>query len=178
MSSPAEQPDRPVRRGLLWKTLLAFVVFPGIVAITVPVLLGRRVGVAHPHLLGAVPLVFGLALLLWCVREFYVAGRGTLAPWSPPTHLVTTGPYRHSRNPMYVAVFSMLVGWAILFGSWSVAIYAVVVLAVFHLRVVFGEEPWLARTFPDDWNEYRQRVPRWLIFSVRRGPPSGDGSGS
>jgi hypothetical protein len=37
----------------------------------------------------AVPLSLGIFLLLWCVREFYVAGRGTLAPWDPPQHLVT-----------------------------------------------------------------------------------------
>ena len=99
----------------------------------------------------------------WCVRDFYVAGRGTLAPWAPPRHLVTVGLYRFSRNPMYVAVTFMLIGWAICFASRSLAIYAACVALAFHLRVVFGEEPWLARTHGRAWDEYRAQVPRWLI---------------
>jgi protein-S-isoprenylcysteine O-methyltransferase Ste14 len=42
-----------------------------------------------------------------------VAGRGTLAPWEPPRALVVSGPYRHSRNPMYVAVLVILSRWAV-----------------------------------------------------------------
>ena len=47
-------------------------------------------------------LLPGIGLLLWCVREFYVRGKGTLAPWDPPRHLVASGLYRISRNPMYL----------------------------------------------------------------------------
>ena len=112
--------------------------------------------------LGLVLLAPGIALLLWCVRAFYVAGRGTLAPWDPPQTLVVTGVYRWSRNPMYVAVILVLWGWALGFRSRSVAIYALVVMLAFHLRVVFGEEPWLARTHGDEWVRYKAQVPRWL----------------
>jgi protein-S-isoprenylcysteine O-methyltransferase Ste14 len=103
-------------------------------------------------------------LLAWCVRDFYVAGKGTLAPWSPPQRLVTTGPYRVSRNPMYIAVLLVLWGWAIGFHSRAIAIYAVVAMLVFHLRVVIGEEPWLARTHGDAWLAYKGHVARWLGF--------------
>jgi protein-S-isoprenylcysteine O-methyltransferase Ste14 len=115
------------------------------------------------HAAGLLPLGLGLGLLLWCVRDFHVAGKGTLAPWAPPRHLVTIGLYRFSRNPMYVAVTFMLIGWAICFASRALAIYAGCVALAFHLRVVFGEEPWLARTHGRAWDEYRARVPRWLI---------------
>src|SRR4051812_32435188 len=104
----------------------------------------------------------GTALLLWCVRDFYVAGRGTLAPWAPPKHLVVVGLYRVSRNPMYVAVLIVLIGWGLVFSSRALAIYAAVVALAVHLRVVTYEEPWLARTFGAEWLAYRRRVPRWL----------------
>jgi protein-S-isoprenylcysteine O-methyltransferase Ste14 len=63
---------------------------------------------------------------------------------------------------MYVAVMLILVGWAVGFRSRGLTIYAVVVMIVFHLRVVFGEEPWLARRYGEEWVRYRARVPRWL----------------
>jgi protein-S-isoprenylcysteine O-methyltransferase Ste14 len=110
-------------------------------------------------------------LLLWCVRAFYIYGRGTLAPWDPPQELVATGVYRLSRNPMYVAVVLVLWGWALSFRSRSLAIYAFGVMVAFHLRVVFGEEPWLARTHGESWVRYKAQVPRWL--GVRRGSDRG-----
>jgi protein-S-isoprenylcysteine O-methyltransferase Ste14 len=76
---------------------------------------------------------------------------------------VVVGLYRLSRNPMYVAVLVILAGWAIGFRSPLLWVYALVMLVVFHLRVVFGEEPWLARTHGEQWTQYRARVPRWLL---------------
>jgi protein-S-isoprenylcysteine O-methyltransferase Ste14 len=150
---------------MLWRALLAFLALPGIVAIAVPAWFAasalRAGGSFHP--VGLLPLGAGFLLLLWCVRDFYVAGKGTLAPWSPPRHLVTVGLYTYSRNPMYVSVATMLAGWSLSFMSGSLAIYAGIVIVAFHFRVVLAEEPWLARTFGAQWDEYRARVPRWLM---------------
>ena len=113
--------------------------------------------------IGLVLLIAGTVALLWCVRDFYVSGKGTLAPWSPPAHLVRIGLYRYTRNPMYVAVTIILLGWAVAFGRSGLFIYAIIVAAAFHLRVVFGEEPWLARTYGAQWQQYADRVPRWFM---------------
>ena len=80
--------------------------------------------------MGMAPLVAGVVILLWCVRDFYVAGKGTLAPWDPPKHLVVIGLYRFVRNPMYLAVLAIIVGQALLFGSWWLVLYATVVFVV------------------------------------------------
>jgi protein-S-isoprenylcysteine O-methyltransferase Ste14 len=149
---------------LFWKALLAFLVLPGTFAFLVPLTLlapSWRGLAIDP--LGVVPLLLGIAALLATVREFYVAGRGTLAPWSPPEHLVTTGLYRFSRNPMYVAVVMILFGWAALFHSGALLVYALAVAAAFHLRVVFGEEPALRRTHGQSWVRYEAAVPRWFF---------------
>lgn len=139
---------------------LAFLALPGIVAFLVPWLLrpvGGRISVA------GLPLVIaGIGLLLWCVRDFSVAGRGTLAPWAPPEHLVVIGLYRLSRNPMYIAVLTILCGWAATFGSRTLFIYVAFIAVAFHLRVVFGEETWLARPHGAQWTAYRAHVPRWV----------------
>ena len=152
---------------LFWKALLAFLVLPGTVAFIVPltIFLPRQVS---PDPLGLVPLLLGIVLLLATVREFYVVGRGTLAPWSPPEQLVTTGLYRYSRNPMYVAVVLVLLGWAALFRSFPLLVYTLVVTIGFHLRLVFGEEPWLAQRHGDRWLRYAAGVPRWLFGARTR----------
>jgi protein-S-isoprenylcysteine O-methyltransferase Ste14 len=108
-------------------------------------------------------LGLGTLLLLWCVREFYVSGRGTLAPWDPPKHLVTSGPYRISRNPIYVGVVTILAGWCALWSSRTLLLYLVLVMIAFHLWVLLFEEPWAARRFGSEWDAYRARVPRWVI---------------
>jgi protein-S-isoprenylcysteine O-methyltransferase Ste14 len=142
---------------------VAFVVCPGTVGFLVPLLLRPAPSQRTFQVIAVAPLAVGTFMLLWCVRDFYVAGRGTLAPWAPPRALVVVGLYRWSRNPMYVAVTVVLLGWAIAYRSRELLAYALAVATLFHLRVVFGEEPWLEQTHGDAWANYRSRVPRWLF---------------
>lgn len=146
------------------RAILAFVALPGVVAFAVPgiwLLASSHTQLVLP--LGLVLILVGSVALLWCVRDFYVSGKGTLAPWAPPVQLVVVGLYRYTRNPMYISLTLILLGWAMSFGLPGLYIYAIIVAVAFHLRVVFGEEPWLARTHGAKWHEYARRVPRWLL---------------
>lgn len=144
------------------RAVIAFLALPGTVAFLMPAVWVAANGLTVRWPLGLILIAVGLCGLLWCVRDFYVAGKGTLAPWAPPKDLVVVGLYRYSRNPMYVAVTLILLGWAVTFGSAGLLLYAVAVATAFHLRIVFGEEPWLARTHGAAWAEYARRVRRWL----------------
>jgi protein-S-isoprenylcysteine O-methyltransferase Ste14 len=150
---------------MFWRALLAFLAMPGIVALAAPLWVGlhKLDAGGEFNAVGLLPLLTGFTLLAWCVYEFYVSGKGTLAPWEPPKLLVTRGLYQYTRNPMYVAVLMMLFGWAVCFWSPVLATYNASMFAVFHLRIVYGEEPWLAHTHGKQWDEYSARVPRWLI---------------
>ncbi|MFO7540615.1 MAG: isoprenylcysteine carboxylmethyltransferase family protein, partial [Chloroflexota bacterium] len=110
---------------------------------------------------GLVPVLVGAFVLLWCVRDFYAAGKGTLAPWSPPKKLVTVGLYRLVRNPMYVGVLTLVAGWALYFSSFLLGAYALFLVIRFHMHVRSYEEPWLAWQFGAEWEAYKAAVPRW-----------------
>lgn len=149
---------------LFLRALAAFLILPGVVAGLIPWLLAapnlRRGQVWRP---GLIVIGIGLVILLWCVRDFYVAGKGTLAPWDPPKHLVQVGLYQYTRNPMYLGVLTIVTGWALLARSRSLIAYLIVVAVMFHARVVFFEEPWLAQTFGEEWPRYKARIPRWMF---------------
>lgn len=108
------------------------------------------------------PMAVGVLLVAWSVVLFAITGRGTLAPFDPPDIFVARGPYRVTRNPMYVGVILWLAGLAGLFGARVIAWYALVVLVWFHLFVVLVEEPGLRRRFGRSYEVYTRTVPRWL----------------
>src|SRR3954464_483170 len=147
---------------MFMRAVIAFLAMPGVVAYLVP---GTSAWLSRLPLqwpIGLVLVALGTVGLLWCVRDFYVSGKGTLAPWSPPQRLVITGLYRYSRNPMYISVLMVLCGWAATFNAPGLWIYAALIAIAFQLRVVLGEEPWLARTHGDEWVSYVRHVRRWM----------------
>jgi len=152
--------------GLALRAALAALALPGVIGGLVPwLILGRALDVADPPArLTASLLVMsaGIALLVWCIVLFAIDGRGTLAPVDPPTVVVARGPYRFTRNPMYVGVTTWLTGVAVLTASRPLAWYALVVAVAFHLRVVLNEEPVMRRRFGAPYDAYCARVPRWL----------------
>lgn len=121
---------------------------------------------------GLVSIVCGVLIYAWCACDFVTAGRGTPSPTHPPRALVERGLYRYSRNPMYVGVSAIVFGEALYFGSGNQLVYALCVLAGFHVRVVLGEEKALRRTFGAAYAAYCARVPRWIGF-----PKKGGGNG-
>ena len=148
---------------IVLRSLIAVAILPGLVAVVLPWLIVRPVswptGIA---LIGLVPLVLGLTLSAWCVTLFAIRGRGTPAPWDAPRRFVALGPYRLVRNPMYLGMGSVLLGEAVLFSSWPLALYLIVLALIWHAFVVLWEEPSLDRTFGQEYLSYRAAVPRWL----------------
>jgi protein-S-isoprenylcysteine O-methyltransferase Ste14 len=148
---------------LFLRALIALLVLPGTFAGLIPAWIVSADRWRGPgSWIGIVPLVIGVAILLCCVRDFYVAGKGTLAPWDPPKDLVIVGLYRFVRNPMYVGILILLAGWSFLSGSALLGCYTGLVGVAFHLRVVLYEEPRLKRQFGGQWSAYATSVRRWL----------------
>jgi protein-S-isoprenylcysteine O-methyltransferase Ste14 len=104
----------------------------------------------------------GLLLLVITIRLFIKIGTGTLAPWDPTRKLVTEGVYRHVRNPMISGVLFLLIGEAVLFGSWLLLVWALVFALVNTLYFRLSEEPGLAKRFGEEYLLYKQNVPMWI----------------
>ena len=150
---------------MVGRAILAFLALPGVVAGLMPWLIAGLDPMRGAGALGGGLLLYatGLAVVALCAVEFYRAGRGTLAPWSPPKALVTGGLYRRTRNPMYWGVLMAVAGAGLAAGSPLVLIYMIVLAFAFHVRVTTHEEPWLALRFPEAWKRYSLEVPRWGI---------------
>ena len=162
-----------MRAALLVKNLLFTVFVPATVAVYVPYALVARhvsiVALGLPRLLIAAPFfLLGAVLYGWCVWNFASIGRGTPAPIDPPRALVARGPYRYVRNPMYLGVLCVIMGWVVLAHSRHVALYGLVVAAAMHTFVVVVEERELQRRFGAAYDTYRRRVRRWIPGRERR----------
>ena len=107
-----------------------------------------------------IAIALGTAFLLHAFALFALH-RGTPAPVAPTETLVVTGVYRFVRNPMYLAVLTIILGQALLFANWWLVLYAAVALAAVVMFVKGYEEPTLTSTYGQQYLEYRRNVPGW-----------------
>jgi protein-S-isoprenylcysteine O-methyltransferase Ste14 len=137
------------------------VVAPGVVAGVGPWLVTGWHGRGALWPVGAVLVVAGAAVLLHAFARFVVEGIGTPAPVAPTESLVIGGLYGWVRNPMYLAVGAIIVGQALIFGSWPLVLYALVFAAAVVTFVRLYEEPTMERRFGEQYAAYRRSVPGW-----------------
>jgi protein-S-isoprenylcysteine O-methyltransferase Ste14 len=141
-------------------------VAPGTVCGLVPWLITgwRRPGdpVAWVDALGWLLVLAGAAVLLHAFVAFAWHGRGTPAPAAPTERLVVQGAYRHVRNPMYVAVLAAVLGQVLLFASWGLFAYLVLIGITMASFVQVYEEPTLREAYGPAYDEFCENVPRWL----------------
>ena len=127
-------------------------------------------GVAQPAFLGAeltrvlggVLIIAGVPGLVDSFARFALEGLGTPAPVAPTQKLIVTGLYRYVRNPMYIAVVTVILGQALLFGDERLLSYGALFWLACHVFVVTYEEPTLRRTFGLEYEAFRADVPRWI----------------
>jgi protein-S-isoprenylcysteine O-methyltransferase Ste14 len=104
----------------------------------------------------------GAILSFLCVVMFIIHGRGTPAPFDAPRRFVAAGPYRYVRNPMYLGGFLVLLGTGLFLESVPIALLSAGFLLLFHVFVIFIEEPRLEERFGRTYHMYRMHVHRWV----------------
>jgi protein-S-isoprenylcysteine O-methyltransferase Ste14 len=153
---------------ILLKLIVFTVLVPGTVTVWLP-LFALFPAIRHRPVewdlatVGPIALIaIGAGGYFWCALDFAIFGRGTPAPIDMPKYLVVRGPYKYTRNPMYISVFIVLLGESALFRSTPLLEYALGVAICFHLFVLIQEEPTLRRKMGAAYETYCNKVPRWI----------------
>jgi protein-S-isoprenylcysteine O-methyltransferase Ste14 len=122
-------------------------------------------GLASPNALaltvGLLFIVLGFALAIRAFQMFRRAGTHVV-PGEPATALVTAGPYRFTRNPIYIGFVLVYFGLSIVLTSMWVLLLLIPTLVILQRGVVKREEAYLERKFGDAYRAYKARVPRWV----------------
>jgi protein-S-isoprenylcysteine O-methyltransferase Ste14 len=156
------------KTSLLLRNLVFTVLQPGLVAGVIPyyIVEGNIESLYFPWRintwLGIAVFLAGFAIMLRCIIQFALEGKGTLSPVDPTKRLVVKGLYKFSRNPMYVGVILMLIGEALATQSSSLWVYLTIVFVAFNLFIILHEEPRLRRDFGQEYSLYKRKVRRWL----------------
>ena len=92
----------------------------------------------------------------------FIRSRTSIVPVRPATTLVLSGPYRFTRNPMYLGLAALTIAVGLFMDTWWPMVLLVPVLFTIHRFVIFQEEAYLKRRFGTDYVAYTKRVRRWL----------------
>lgn len=114
-----------------------------------------------PNMLGAAVAALGLALILWAALWFR-RQKTTIHPNSTPQHLVAEGPYKISRNPMYLGMAVILIGASLWFGAVSSFATVIFFVYIVNKRFISWEEAKLRETFGAEAEVYFGQTRRWL----------------
>lgn len=111
--------------------------------------------------IGYALVLIGLGLSASAVARFMRA-RTTLDPHGAVSNIVTTGPYRFSRNPIYIGMVCFLIGFPLIFKSYWGLILSPIFIGLMNTLVIQHEEAYLEKKFGEMYTSYKSRVRRWL----------------
>lgn len=121
----------------------------------------------HPNSLemvaGAALIAWGVLLNIWAERLFRWGATG-VCPFSPTTVLVKRGPFKLSRNPMYLGLIAISVGVTLATGAFTNIWISVAFAIWLHYAYVLPEEHFMHDRFGAEYEQYTERVPRWILF--------------
>ena len=153
--------------------LLSILLLPFVVLVVIPLSIQKYIDKQCCIFLDYVPdsllyliavplLIVGFLLFARTIYLFATKGKGTLAPWAPPDHLVIDGPYAHVRNPMISSVNIILLCTGLILKNENILMWQLIFFAVNSIYFVLQEEPGLKERFGAEYQEYKENVGRWI----------------
>ena len=117
---------------------------------------------------GVTLIAAGVSLETWGTCALWQQGLGTPNPAEPPSRLVTTVPYRFSRNPLYLARFCMLLGGSLFLGSMGTVLVSIALFIGLNFLLLPREEGRLQGRFGNNYLDYKAEVSRWITLTPSR----------
>jgi len=117
------------------------------------------------NFIGIVLIPIGLLLIIWANYSLLHIGKISLRnrePMQRPSNLILVGPYRFTRNPIYLGALLMLLGLVIVWSSVFTAFLMILVYIIFRYIFIKREEIILEEEFGDEYRDFKKRVRRWL----------------
>jgi protein-S-isoprenylcysteine O-methyltransferase Ste14 len=114
------------------------------------------------QLFGLILVAAGITCIIWIIVLHYTEAPEGWEFERTPKYLLRRGPYNFTRNPSFLSVLVIALGWALFYGSLSILIGAFVAWLTFNFVVIPREEGDLRARFGESYLEYKNRVPRWL----------------
>lgn len=117
----------------------------------------------HPIalLVGVLLALVSMALAFWAQHVMKAAGTN-IRPDRPTLTVVKTGPFRFTRNPMYVSLCLLQLAIGCFLNGWPPLLFALVLALVLHFGVILREEDYLERKFGEEYLSFKRGVRRWL----------------
>ncbi len=110
---------------------------------------------------GLLIILTGLALIVWARVYFTRTGQSPI-PWKPTPELIFQGPYRYTRNPMYLGATLIVFGLGLALNNLWIALFSLPALLVVHVIAVLPEERYLSQKFAQSYKNYLAQVRRYL----------------
>ena len=140
---------------------LATILVGGLLERVQPIDVGFELSAPIRYGVGGLVVTCALTLAGWAIAHFRRSGQDE-KPWTPTTAMVGAGPYRFTRNPMYLGMVLLCIGAAVLLSNWWIlALTPLCALALWWFAIR-PEEAYLEGKFGDGYRAYRRRVRRWL----------------
>lgn len=120
---------------------------------------------------GILLMVLGLIMAIAASKVFRAAGT-SFKLHGDASHLVTEGPFRMTRNPMYLGMLMWFVGVSVLLGTLSPFLFVALLFVLINYVIIPMEERSLREIHGQKYTDYRRRVRRWLNVSAQQGAPA------
>ncbi len=115
-----------------------------------------------PNLFSLALIAVGVALVVWTMVLHLAQTPQRVEMERTPSYLLIRGPYRFTRNPMFLGELMLWLGWAFFYGSVTVLVVFLLLSGIMNFIAVPREERELEAKFGEGYREYREKVPRWL----------------